>query len=805
MVIDILTCTMQKITKTKTKYLILYLLVIILSSCVKMPKREEPLLPPSPVGSIPYDFDWKTVKTINITINVTSSGDVFSSSNHIIKIYNSPLLNTGSLIATGAAKPGAPFLVNISLSTPTEYLYIHETKPNGLTSVTQVQVNSTSINTTLTKSTQESRDNNMPFASNAPSAFTFSDITIPTQYDVIVNNNSTLNIVGFNTGQTSAYGNLYKSYLIPAGFTRTANIGFGNYLQHAVLYVQGSLNINSQADLNKMSIVILSGGSVTVKGLTTGVIEAAFPVIYIQSGASFTSSEIVNISNATLVNKGSITTSKKIDINNRSNFYNEGSLQITGSNNELHITNFGAMFNSGPVNVPKISVTTNGTFNNAPKAVVTAVEWYQTNGSVLNNHGEVAATTKFSNSGGGTVNNFCLITANVTDFQQMTANLEPGSLWNSQSFAVNNSTINMVGGSMFLTARITDIYGFNVISSSASYSLFKSTGSVPAFTWAATSFRGNIEFVYTGLTAANRSSYESSLSNGAILGSVQTKNIKGTSCNGSLGQIEEDNDPGTTPTFASYFPSQSGWATYAFEDQWPLKGDYDLNDLVVRFRLTTLHNSSNQVVELLFDYSVLAVGATKSISAAFQLDNILASAVSSVTGQIAGGSTPFGISPNGTETGASKAIIPVFNNAKNIVPFSGYLNTVKGEYTPTPYNQVRVIFSAPVNQSLISMSSFNFFISVDSRGLEIHLPGYSATQKFNSSLGGSNLHPSDMFKYSDGMMWALMFPADFSYSAEGNSIAKAYKHFAAWAVSGGVEYPDWYMDKTGYRDNELIY
>ena len=789
----------------KTKNLIYLFALIILTSCVKMPNRVDQELPLSPVGAIPYDFDWRTIKTIDITLNVTSVGEALKNGVHVLKIYSSPLLNTGSLIATGAAKPGVPYLVKISVSTPTEYLYVHETKPNGLTTVTPILVASSSINTTLTKSSQEPNETDIPFAANTASAFAFADITIPTQFDVTVNNNSSLNIVGFNTGQSSAYGNTYRSYLIPAGFTRTANIGFGNYLQHAVLYVQGSLSINSRADLNKMSIVILSGGSVTVKGVSIGTIEADFPVFYIQNGASFTSSDVVNISDATFVNKGSITSNKKIDINNSSEFYNEGSVLLTGNNNELHVTNFGAMFNSGPVNVPKVSVTTNGSFNNAPQAVVTTKEWYQANGSFLNNHGEVAATTKFSNSGGGTVNNFCLITANLTDFQQMTANLEPGSLWNSQSFAVNNSTINMAGGSMFLTGRITNIYGFNVVSTSASYSLFRSTGNVPAFTWAATSFSGNIEFVYTGLTAANRSSYESSLSNGVILGSEQTQNIPGTSCNGSLGQIEEDDDPGTEPTFASYFPSQSGWATYAFEDQWPLKGDYDLNDLVIRFRLTTIHNSSNQVVELLFDYSVLAVGAVKSISAAFQLDNVMASAVASVTGQIAGGSTPFGISSNGTESGASKAIIPVFNDAKNIVPFSGYLNTIKGEYTSTPYNQVRVIFSTPVNQSLISISSFNFFISVDSRGLEIHLPGYAATEKFSGSSAGGSLHPSDMFKYSDGMMWGLMFPADFSYSAEGNSIVRAYTHFAAWAVSGGVEYPDWYMDKEGYRDVELIY
>lgn len=805
-VIDLLLHSPFYKMKKSTTIILLLTLSLALISCVKMPKRVDHDLPISPVGAIPYDFDWKTVKTIDLTINVTSVGSGMSTENHIIKVFSSELLNTGSLISTGVAKPSQPYQVKISVSTPTEYLYVHETKPNGLTSVTPIKVNSANLNITAGAVTAVKSGNDTPFAANAASAFAYSDIQIPTQYDVTVNNNSALNIVGFNTGQSSLHGNLYRSFLIPAGFTRTANINFGNYLQHAVLYVQGRLSLNSSADLNKMSIVVLAGGSVTVKGLSTGIIEADFPAIYIQNGGSFTSSDNVNLSNAKVVNKGSLFVNKRLDINNRSELYNEHTLEITGNNNELIVTNMGSLFNSATINSPKVNITTNGTFNNAPGGVVTTKEWYQTNGSVLNNHGEVAATTKFSNSGGGTVNNFCLITANATDFQQMTANLESGSLWNTQSFSINNSTINMTGGSMFVTGRINSIYGFNLRSVSSGFSLFKSTGTVPAFTWSAVSISGKIEFVYTGLTTANRSSYESSFSNGSVLGSQQTHNIPGTSCNGSLGQIEEDNDPGTEPVFASYFPSQSGWATYAFEDQWPLKGDYDLNDLVIRFRVTTLHNSSNQVTELIFDYNLVAVGAVKSISAAFQLDNISASMIESVSGQVRGSDSPFGIASNGTEIGATKAIIPVFNNAKSVVPFSGYLNTMRGSFTPTPANQVKVKFTSPVNQSLISVSSLNFFICADGRGAEIHLPGYSPTEKFDhSAAGGASLHPSDKFKYKDGMMWGLMFPADFSYTVEGKSIISAYTNFAAWATSGGTQYPDWYSDKAGYRNSELIF
>ncbi len=42
-----------------------------------------------------------------------------------------------------------------------------------------------------------------------------------------------------------------------------------------------------------------------------------------------------------------------------------------------------------------------------------------------------------------------------------------------------------------------------------------------------------------------------------------------------------------------YYPSKNQYATVAFEDKWPFKGDYDFNDLVVDFNITEFYDSSN--------------------------------------------------------------------------------------------------------------------------------------------------------------------------------------------------------------------
>lgn len=783
-------------------------------SCVKMPDGE--IIRTIDNLTIPEGFDWKTVKDLSVTVNVTSDGQ--TTGLHIIRIYNSPLLTEGSLIATGGARPEAPYTVKLTVATSVPTLYIHETKPNGLVKVTQLLVTAPNLITTLQASAGNAPGETAGmFKANA--SFTSPDIAVPANYDVTINNNNALNITGFNTGESSAYGNTYKSFIIPAGFTRTETITFNSALAHAVLYVAGTLNISrDNLALNRASIVVLNGGTVNIQGISNGGNYTTFPpVLVIKSGGSMKVAADASFSNgAVVVNKGSFTaegTRTDLIIDSGSKLYNEGTMSISGSRALLNVTNSSQAYNSGTINSTEINLTVTATWLNDTGSIVNVGTWYQSNGTVLNNYGEISATVQFGNSGGGTINNFCRIAALHTSFQAVTLNMESGSLINTGTMYVNNSTMVMAGQSMFLTGNITEIYGMNLSSSSTLFSVFKCTGNIPDMRWAASTIKGNIEFVHekltTGIVPNGRDLYSASFSNGAILTNTQTKNITGTTCNGSLGQIEAPGGGGgETTEFSSYFPSQSGWASYAFEDQWPAKGDYDLNDIVTAFRVTFISNASNQITELRFRYKIQAVGATRTLSAAFQLDNVNASNIQSVTGQILGGNTPFATSSNGSEQGVTKAVIPVFNNVKNVVNFTSmFLNTVEGEsYISSDENQVVVKFVTPVAQSQLTMASLNFFIVVDARGKEIHLPGFHPTTSFNQTYAaGASLYSGDYFKYADGMMWGLMFAEQFSYPQEKKSILDAYTHFASWATSGGTNYTDWYQDKSGYRNMEKIY
>lgn len=798
---------------------IIILLSVVLSSCVKMNREPKPVDPFLGPLQVPADFDWKTVKELTLSISVTAVNASLANSVHVIRVYNSPLLNSGSLLATGAAKQGAPYNVKLSIAAPTQKIYIHETKPNGLVKVTEVTVNNTSLNITLSALA----DNSLVTKSNAlyaeSASFTSPSIVVPTNFDVVINNNNNITTTGFGTGETSAHGNTYKSYLIPAGFTRTADITFSHGTGYAIVYVQGTLNMSGDIALNRTSIVVLPGGQVTSRGMSTGAAINPVPRVYIFATGSMRSTKHITLSNsAVAVNKGSwMLDGNNMDfsINSNAELFNEGTITVQNQRSEILVTNGSKMYNSHRVNSPHIDLTVNATYLNDLSAVTEVNTWYQSNGTVLDNFGELNAAVQFKASGGGVLNNYCRLSALESDIQAYTANLESGSLWISQNFKANNSTINMIGGSMFQTAGVSEIFRLNVRSTSTPFALFVNTGNMPDLRWAQVSFSGNIEYVQQNMTEGTGSNgrglYEGSFSNGAILAKTQTKNIVGTSCNLSLGQIEAPPGGGggggaPDPQFGIFFPSETGWGTFAFEDLWPNKGDYDLNDLVLGFRITFLANSSNLITELHFDYKIKAVGATKTLGAAFQLDGINASNVGSVTGQKLGSSGMFTAASNGAESGVATAVIPIFNTAHGVESFTGFLNTQRGSYQATGEYKVVVKFVTPVSQSALNMSTFNFFITPDARGKEVHLPGFAATSRFSPSfITGGALHPNDMFKNADGMMFGLMFADSFDYPAERNSIIDTYTHFAAWATSGGAQYPDWYTNKEGYRNLELVY
>ncbi|WP_254659497.1 LruC domain-containing protein [Mucilaginibacter sp. PPCGB 2223] len=270
------------------------------------------------------------------------------------------------------------------------------------------------------------------------------------------------------------------------------------------------------------------------------------------------------------------------------------------------------------------------------------------------------------------------------------------------------------------------------------------------------------------------------------------------------------NDP--TRAYISYYPSKDNWGTLAYEDQWPLKGDYDMNDLVVNYRYTLISNAQNNVVEMTGDYTLLAAGASYNNGFAVQFP-FSASVVKQVTGQrlTSGYIKQAG---NGVESGQKNAVIVPFDSYRSMVQTPSYfINTVPSN-TKFASDTVHIYmqFTSPITTATLGSAPFNpFLISNGHRGFEVHLPGNAPTDLADMTVFGTQDDTSvpatgRYYLSQDNHPWAMSFYQGFAYPTETSPVWAAYLHFLDWAKSGGTQFTDWYSNTASdYRNSNFIY
>src|SRR5690606_4428115 len=159
--------------------------------------------------------------------------------------------------------------------------------------------------------------------------------------------------------------------------------------------------------------------------------------------------------------------------------------------------------------------------------------------------------------------------------------------------------------------------------------------------------------------------------------------------------------------YNNYFPSKDKWGTLAFEDNWPLKGDYDMNDLGVNYRYTYVSNSENKVVEMTADYKVTTALAYFHNGFGVELPFSSAS-VAKVTGQV-NSKGYINFNSNGTEAGQTKAVIVPFDDQNAVNNGSGAVS-------------INIVFNTLQSASILKDAPYNpFLISDGKRSHEIHL------------------------------------------------------------------------------------
>jgi LruC domain-containing protein len=263
---------------------------------------------------------------------------------------------------------------------------------------------------------------------------------------------------------------------------------------------------------------------------------------------------------------------------------------------------------------------------------------------------------------------------------------------------------------------------------------------------------------------------------------------------------DSDDEYPTDPlrAFNNYYPSVSGKASVAFEDLWPYKGDYDLNDVVVDYKYKIVTNAGNRVKDVNANYTLRASGGIIQNSFAVEFPT-LRSNVIGLTGAM-------------LESGQNNAVISVFSNSRTEMQDWNTFQNINS--TDTVNYNVNFTLTTPVNLSSFGLNEYNPFIWGNShgkdRGYEIHLAGKSWTGLANTALLGTGhddtkLNGSKTYLTLNNLPFAINIPERFAYPIESADITSAHLKFAAWAQSGGTLFPDWYKNLSGNRNSINIY
>jgi LruC domain-containing protein len=242
--------------------------------------------------------------------------------------------------------------------------------------------------------------------------------------------------------------------------------------------------------------------------------------------------------------------------------------------------------------------------------------------------------------------------------------------------------------------------------------------------------------------------------------------------------------------FEHFTPSKYGKGTIAFEDLWPSSGDYDFNDAALSYQVIAVLNADNLAVRIDFICNIKSNGAGNTNGIGIQIDGLVPSQIESVSGPVLNQGF-INLNGNGTEANQDKAVIIFADDVDNIL-----------EETTISVN-----FVTPISTADLGVAPFNPFLIVNKeREKEIHLPYMNVTSlgSTNIEFNGVNKDADGDFISDNGYPWAISIVHDFKVPKEKEDIKNAYNFFGTWAESGGIDYDDWYTDKSGHRNIDKI-
>lgn len=263
--------------------------------------------------------------------------------------------------------------------------------------------------------------------------------------------------------------------------------------------------------------------------------------------------------------------------------------------------------------------------------------------------------------------------------------------------------------------------------------------------------------------------------------------------------VGDDNDdyPSDPERAFTVRTPNNGFYALAFEDLWPQKGDYDLNDFVVNYSFTLVTNAENKVKDVKFNGNIRARGASKANGFAIAFDGTTASNVEQSSVSVNGQSSS--VEPEAGHN--SELVMILVSHINTVTPASAassFYNTEASDTRAEIPLDMEVTFIQPINQSTLGTAPYNPFIfRTYQRGREIHLVNNPPTALADLNLMGtqdddSNAAIGRYYLSNEHYPWALDITSDWKYPYEYTDITVAYPQLKDWAESNGFNFQTWH-------------
>ena len=803
--------------------------------------------------TVPETFSWATTRNIEMRVGVDDNynGKYY----YTVQVFDTnPLFNEdATLLGMGVAKNNSAFASKIVLPDAVSTVYIQQTSPTGGKIIAPVEVTGSSLNYSFSpQDYSASASVSVRSASLANEASTASFRSTTDQYpipELPVN----------HTVITQSSGELTSNiagdvYLINGNFSGTTT-----FWQKVDLFVQGTLNVTSgQLLLPPGSrLIVLPGASVTTPGINawggnsediyiqgTLTVNGDFnfsqnsKLVVFEGGNVIFKDDVNLLSNTVMYNNGTVqvsgllqTSNANATIVNNHNmivhqleltqntgiFTNNGLLNI---DSDLQISNNGKVINNNTITSQSLTLD-NGSFENEGDITVQGHTKVTNNtASILNNNS--FKTNSLELQGNALVINNChMEVSNMLNTTDSDIKIKSGGLLTTSNITMNNTRIELGSAAMMLVS-VNAIYEFNNKGNSDGF--YGVDNGIPALLIVQKTeskknnsentihYEGNLMIEcydhFDKILKNGKNSYTESGVTWAGEGGASLT-IPSTDCNDG-GYNNTPSTPPSNPVFPIIWNGSD--VTYMFEDNWPLLGDYDMNDVVFNVKPDYLLNASNKVERLNLEVTLRAVGGVKRLAAGLQIDGMVPNMVGEVTrNNNSGRDNSVFVANNGLETGQDYVVIPFFDDVHKAlgIPAGTMVNTTVGGNNGTiPPLMVTfsIFFNTPVDKESVAIDKLNPFIvngGYQAKRYEVHMPGFAPTDKADIRRFGTGDDDSKRKYYTSrgNMIWGLAIPGNVRYPKERTSIRNAYDQLEGWATSSGETNKDWYNNP----DETLVY